>query len=503
MNPLGSDRETFVSGDLAALIVRHLRAPPSPTCLGFIDGAGATRSMGWAELGERATGFAQRCAELGASAGEVIAIAWHHGPEAISAWVGAVIGGFVPTFVPTNDPALAQSLGTRVRLTTGPDTLASWPALPLASDVVSADVALVQRTSGTTGQHRPVAIGQRRLLAQIWGLGRALELSSDDVIASCLPLHHDMGLVSTVLLPLVCGVSCVHLDPLVWRADSGALPRAIAASRATLTWLPPSALARLARHPGKKVADLSSLRQIVCGGEVVPARTLREFAARFLAWGVRPEIIGTGWGMAENVAAITHSPPGRAPTELRVAWSSFAPGCLVEVASDDDDTLTLVSSGVPIDGTQVAVRDDDGNEVVDGVLGALYVRGACQADEVRWHSTGDVGLIHDGEVFVCGRRDELLQADTRWIPPHEVELAAASIAGVRPGRVAAVVDGNGALVVLVESPDARAVDTQQIADAVEHHVRRRPRVVIVAPDSLPKSTSGKLGRRRCAALVGP
>lgn len=476
-DPFDCDRATFVAGDLAAVIRRHLAAPPSPWCLRVVEADG-TRTVTWPDIATLATELGARCAALGAVPGDVIAIGWRHGPEAIGAWAGAVLGGFVPTFVADADPSLSR-VGTNA----------------------GRSIAIVQRTSGTTGPHRTVAIDHRRVLAQIWGLAHALRLDTADIIASCLPLHHDMGLVSTVLLPLACGVPCVHVDPELWRADATVLLRAVAEVRATLTWLPPSALARLVRRAEQTSVDLSSLRQIVCGGEVVPDSTLREFAAGFAAAGVSPDVLGTGWGMAENVAAVTHSPPGRAPTRLRIAWSSFAPGGRIAMAGDIDDALTLVSVGPSIEGTRVAVRDDDGHDVDDGVLGVLHIGGDCHADPSGWHPTGDIGIVHGGEVFVCGRRDDLIHADGRWIPPHEAELVAGAMPGVRPGRVAAIAGAGGELVVLVEIGDATTLAADAIADAVEHRVRRRPRVVAVAPGSLPKSSSGKLARRRCAALV--
>ncbi len=483
--------------DLAAALHRHLAAPPPGACAWFVDEAGTTL-VDWAELGVRASGFAAACEGLGAVPGDVVAIAWRHGPLAAAAWAGAVLGGFVPTFVPGEDARIAERLGTAVRVTTGPGALASWPSAALRSPTAAPGVAIVQRTSGTTGTHRAVAIDHRRVLAQVAGLAAALQLSPADRIASCLPLHHDMGLVSAVLLPLCCGIPCVHVDPALWRSDAAALLRATTEHAATLTWLPPSALSRMVRRVNDRGLELSSLRQIVTGGEVVPDAALVEFAARFASVGLAPGVLGCGWGMAENVAAVTHTPPGRAPTRLRVAWSAFAPGQRV-IETTDRDALVLISTGAPIAGTEVVARDGDGRDVGERVIGELFVRGTCRDDVALWHATGDVGLVVDGEVYVCGRAAELLHVDGRWIPPHEAERAAAEIRGVRPGRVAAITDAAGGFTLLVEG--ANALDRDAIADAVQARTLRRPRVVIVAANSLPRSTSGKLGRSRCAALL--
>jgi acyl-CoA synthetase (AMP-forming)/AMP-acid ligase II len=417
-------------------------------------------------LRARADAITARCRGFGAQPGDVIAIGVRHGDDALAAWSGVVLGGFVPVFDAAAVDDVART-GERV----GPD------------------IALLQRTSGTTGAPQRLAIEHARVIAQVDGLAGALALRDGDVIASCLPLHHDMGLVSTVLLPLLCGVACVHVDPATWRADPASLLRAIEATRATLTWLPPAALDRLVRRCADAQVDLSSLRQIVCGGEVVADQTLRDFTATF---GLAEHVASAGWGMAENVAAVTHTPPGRIATRLRIARSSFAPGRPI-VRVETDDALVVVGVGPPIDGTEVRVGDHE-----QGVLGELHVRGTCRPDPTQWLATGDIGIVVDGDVFVCGRKDELLQLGDRWLPPHEVERAAATVTGVRPGRVAAITKG-GVLVVIVEGDDA--LDSNAIEAAVVSHTGHRPRVVITAPGSLPRTTSGKLGRRACASLL--
>jgi len=461
---------------------------------GLVDAQGE-RTVARDELAAAAWGFAVGCRDAGARPGDVVAIAWRHGVAPIAAWAGAVLGGFVPSFVPSDDPDLQQRLGTAVRLTVGPAT-AAWAGAAPGEVTAAPGIAIVQRTSGTTGVHRTILLSHARVLAQADALAAAIDLDvASDRIASCLPLHHDMGLVSTVLLPLLHGVPCVHVDPDLWRADASAWVRVLGHSGATLTWLPPAALGRMTRVSADG-ADLSRLRQVVCGGEVVTDGVLREFSAHFGSAGLVPEAVATGWGMAENVAAVTHSPRGRAPSRLRVRAASFAPGRAIEIVGDEeDDALVLVTAGTAIDGTEVVVRGIDGRECGDGVLGELFIRGTCQPDPGTWSATGDVGLTRGGEVFVCGRLAELLHVDGRWILPHEAEQAAARVAGVRAGRVAAIRDGGG-FVVLYESE--HAVDATRVADAVERSVHRRPRAVAVATESLPRNTAGKSCRSRCA-----
>lgn len=395
------------------------------------------------------------------------------GVDAFAGWIAAVLAGLVPTMV-------MGETGLRVR----------------AADEGDRAHALVQRTSGSTGAAKTIGVSPRAVLAQAWGLSHALDLQADDVIASCLPLHHDMGLVSTVLLPLLCGIPVVHVDPVWWRSEPAALLDAIARRGATRTWLPPAALARLVRSAAQWRGDLGSLREVVCGGDVLDPGTRDAFESSFAGHGLAAGVVHTGWGMAENVAAVTHAARCRAVGRLDVAWDSFAPGRVVEPCAVDAG-VALLSVGVPIVGTEVRVADTD----LEGMLGALEIRGDCLPDPNRWHATGDAGLLLGDEVYVCGRMADLVEIDGRWIPPHLIELAATRVAGVRAGRVAALRGGT----VVVEHPDASSDTTTieaAVIEAVADAVGRRVRVRLVPPDSLVRTSSGKLARVPTALALG-
>lgn len=410
---------------------------------------------------------------VGAQPGDRVEIATG-GVEAFAPWIAAVQAGLVPTMT-------VGAPGIRV----------------VATDDAGREhpVALVQRTSGSTDVPKTIVVSPRAVLAQAWGLSHALDLRDDDVIASCLPLHHDMGLVSTVLLPLLCGLSVVHVDPASWRADPRALLDAIAQHRATRTWLPPAALARLQRCATTWRGDLGSLREIVCGGDVLDPATRDAFESSFAVHGLAAGVVRSGWGMAENVAAVTHGRRGRALGRIDVAWDSFAPGH-VAVRCAIDAGVALLSVGEPIAGTEVRVA----GAASEGTLGVLEIRGDCLSDPTAWHATGDAGLLVDGEVYVCGRMADLVEMGGRWIPPHMIELAASRIPGVRAGRVAALRDRDGGCIVAIEHEGP--LDENAVAQAITAAVGRTPRVCVVPPDTLVRTTSGKLARGPTARALG-
>ena len=521
----GHDRERWLASDLRARLRKVLLADDGPV-LRFV-GSGGETTVGMAAFARDAAGFLAACRGLGLGAGDVVAIAYPTGARPLAAWAGAVLGGLVPLFAPPNDPRAALRGPAEGRGVAGPEALAdtirrrpllsTWaPAEPEFDDAAAYTgvPALLQRSSGTTGPHKPIAIDHRRALAQLWGLGRALELRRSDVIASFLPLHHDMGLVSTVLLPLCCGISLVRVEPRLWRADATPWVWSIARHKATLAWVPPAALARLVRRvaPADERA-MASLRQIVCGGEPLGAEVVDAFLGRFGA-ACKPEVIGAGYGAAENVAAITQTPVARGARRLTVARDRLAIGRKVATPAADEAALTLLSCGVPIEGTTVTVLDADDREVDDGVVGRLRLAGDCVAPGYLGDDhgaalvdggfdTGDIGLRDGGEIFVLGRADELIELGGKLVLPHEAEAALADHDDIEPGRCAAVWSERSGFAVLVELRPARlftsaeqlAAFVADVQDRVEARVGHRPSTVRVLPQgSLLKSSSGKTAR---------
>lgn len=502
----GATRAQWLAGDLRTRLLRTLALPR--WSMRFVDADG-THTLDAAALGRGAAGFVAAARALGLRDGDVVAIAIDDGAAALQAWVGATLAGWVPTFVPPEQPELARSGGTTVALWVGASTpapsLSRWDdaALALAQPSAPHATALLQRTGGTTGAQRLVAPTHTQVLAQLWGLGRALAITRDDRIASFLPLHHDMGLVSTVLLPLVCGIDCVRLSPALWRTHPASFLHAIADGGATLTWVPPAALGRLAARVQPEGLALGGLRQIVCGGEPVVADLFDAFTRRFAAAGLRANVLGAGWGAAENVAAITQSPIDAGARRLAIARDALVLHRPVRAAAAGEPAIVLVSCGPAIEGTSVCVVDDGGRPLPAACPGQLRVAGDCVGADP--FDSGDVGFVADGEVFVLGRRDELLAHAGRLLLPQELEAAAAGVAGVIPGRCEAVADDDGAAVLLLESDlpaAAAAALVAAVRDAVVARVGVAPAAVRVLPRGwLRKSSAGKHARARNRARL--
>ena len=188
-------------------------------------------------------------------------------------------------------------------------------------------MALVQYTSGSTGDPKGVVLTHANLLANIRAMGEAMDVTPSDVFVSWLPLYHDMGLIGAWLGSLYFAVPLVVMSPLAFLVRPETWLWAIHRHRATLSAAPNFAFELcLRRVEDTMIAglDLGSLRMIANGSEAVAPETVRRFAARFAAYGFRPEAMGPVYGLAENAVGLAFPPLGRPPIIDRIDRSELA-----------------------------------------------------------------------------------------------------------------------------------------------------------------------------------
>lgn len=393
------------------------------------------------------------------------------------------------------------------------------PAQPITGN----KIAFLQHSSGTTGLQKGVALSHRAVLNQIEAYSQAIRLTPEDVIVSWLPLYHDMGLIAGFVMPLVSGVPLVLMSPFKWVRDPKVLMHAIHRYRATLCWLPNFAYnhsARAIRPRDLEGIDLSSMRAFINCSEPVFHDSHQVFLQKFAPYGLRPETLATCYAMAENTFAVTQSPPGeaarldwvntRAQQEQRLALTAppEAPGATV-----------MVSCGAPIADTQVQVVDDHGQRLGERQVGEIILRSNCmlsgyyrrpeitrQAIRSGWYYTGDMGYLADGEVYITGRKKDLIIVGGKNIYPQDLEAIANLTPGLVPGRSVAfgLADkalGSENVVMVCEVENAAASDEEkhQIEMELRQRVVARSEVALsdvrlVGKRWLIKTSSGKISR---------
>jgi acyl-CoA synthetase (AMP-forming)/AMP-acid ligase II len=389
--------------------------------------------------------------------------------------------------------------------------------MPVAED----DLALVQFSSGTTVDPKPVALSHRAVVAQtvrlngFWPDGNGVVHSG----VSWLPLYHDMGLIGCVFPALERGASLTLIPPELFVARPAAWLRTISRYRATVSPAPNFAFGFCAdriRDEELEGVDLSSWRVALNGAEAVAASVLRKFQRRFAAWGFRPEALTPVYGLSEASLAVTFS-----RTDRTFASRCFDRQALAEKgeAVEDQRGLEIVSVGRPLPDFGLRVVDREHRELPERRVGRVMVSGPSLMDGYLerptatqrvfrdgWLDTGDLGFIADGELYLTGRAKDVLILRGRNHSPVEVEHAAETVAGLRAGCAAAasfMPEGADTelLIVMVEARNGVSLNRYSkiagnVSGAVLAATGLEPdRVEVLEPGVLPRTSSGKIRRR--------
>ena len=394
------------------------------------------------------------------------------------------------------------------------------------------DPALIQYTSGSTGQPKGVLLSHDNLLANIRALQRRFDITSRDVGVSWLPLYHDMGLIGAWLGPLYFGAPLALMSPIAFLARPIRWLQALDAYRGTLSPAPNFAYELCATRIADaelEGLDLSAVRVLLNGAEPVSPETLDRFVERFAPYGLDPGAVYPVYGLAECSLGLATPAPGNPVRVDRVRRAQFQASGRAEPASEDDPgALRFVSCGRALPGHELAVVGAHGDPAPERVQGRVRFRGrsatrgyyrndeATRAliDADGWLDSGDLGYFAGGDLFLTGRAKDLIIKAGRNFYPHEVEALAGGVAGVRTGCVAAfgVADaerGTEQFVVVAETrvtdEAARAAITQAVTREVGLALGVAPdRVVLAPPGSVAKTSSGKIrrGATRDAWLAG-
>lgn len=396
-------------------------------------------------------------------------------------------------------------------------------------------IALIQYTSGSTGDPKGVVLSHANLLANIRAMGGAMDASSADVFVSWLPLYHDMGLIGAWLGCLHYAAALYAMSPLSFLVRPESWLWAIHRFRATFSASPnfgfELCLGKI-DDANLEGLDLSSLRMVANGAEPVSVLTLRRFLARFGRYGFPPQAMAPVYGLAESSVGLAFPPLGRPPVIDRVDREKLRTHGLAEPAGPDDPRpLEIVACGQPLPNHEIRIIDETGRELGERCEGRLefrgpsttrgYFRNAAKTRELfhdGWLDSADRAYVAGGDVYITGRVKDIIIRAGRHLYPQEIEEAVADIPGIRKGGVAVfgVTDpasGTERVVVLAETreadPAARAA-LQARAHEVTTDIAGTPpdQIVLASPRTVPKTSSGKIRRSAAKALyeaghVGP
>jgi nonribosomal peptide synthetase protein BlmVI len=528
---------------LAGALRRHAEARPQAPAFRFLDRHGrATTELTWRDLTDEAGRIA---AQLQARdlTGRRVAIICPNPADFVLALSACLLAGVVAVPVPAvatrrsadRIRSIVASAEPAAILATGKTLAEAWIADLLADPrIVGADLdalsavppraldevtpdegeaALIQFTSGSTQTPRGIVLTHRNIVANCRAIADAYGLDAQSRGLSWLPLHHDMGLVGHVLTPMWVGGISAIMNPLHFLQSPLRWLERVGEQRATITSAPNFAFDLCTTALGQEkdpTLDLSSLQSAICGGEPVWPTTVERFITAFAPYGFNPAAFAPSYGLAEATLLVASGKRADGPR--------IYSGMVLDVAEADPQGLEmrLTSMGKPVAGMAIRIVGDDGRECAEGTIGEVEISGdsvgAIVGETAPASRTGDLGFLKEGELYVAGRRKELIILRGQNVYPSDIEAAALSAdPAVRPGGVAAIgveVEGTEALVVIIEVDSKRLSGADIVAlcrrvnDAVAAASGFTPkRTIAVAPGALPRTTSGKIQRGIAADMV--
>lgn len=519
---------TTAFNSLIEPVLKRVENDPQQLAVVLIEDDESEKRISIGQLHSAACTYARIFHESGIEPGDVVIIAAGHSQDILHAFWGTLYTGAVPSVFaykgpmsttasyierlknmvqnsgaravvtpPNLAPALQETLqpGTGCRmLNTGevtagekdPDILAHLR--PTSGE----KIAYLQYTSGTTGMQKGVKLSHRAIIHFVQTFAKSLHIKDNDVIVNWLPLYHDFGLFAGFISPLFFERPTVLISPFKWVRYPKILLQAVHNHRGTISFLPNSAhnhMVRFISTADIDGLDLGSLRVLINGAEPILLDSQETFLKRFAPRGFRESALCSGYGMAENTLGVTFSPVGeRTPVDWIDIKEMQVSGKAVPASAGAPGSKASVSSGVPLEGTEVAIVDEEGNHLPGRNLGEIIIRGPSLfsgyhnrpdltelAMKDGWYFSGDLGYLVGRHIYVCGRKKDLLIVGGHNIHPEDIEAAAAAAPGIfSPAVVSFGVPDKttGTEKVILVCGLERPLDDAGRVE-IEKHVRRR------------------------------
>ncbi|MFC1878325.1 AMP-binding protein [Chloroflexota bacterium] len=521
------------------------------------------QALTYRELLHQSAIYAQALEKAGVQAGEVVILILEHDQNLVSAFFGAILHGAIPAIMPfLTEKLLPDQYRASLRALfeiTAPAAVITYPqffeevrsasketcvrALLVTDEIgkqasppshlnfaqleglkrSADDIVLLQHSSGTTGLQKGVALTHQAVFNQIDSYTNALRLIEEDVIVSWLPLYHDMGLIAGFILPVLTGTPLILMSPFDWVRAPYRLMKAMSDYQGTLCWLPNFAYnfcALKVRDRDLEGVDLTSIRAIINCSEPMYAQSHAIFLQRFQTYGLRREALATCYAMAENVFAVTQAGIEQPVRIDYIDHKAFTDEQIARPVSEkNSQAMQMLSAGPSIKGTRLRIIDAQGKDLPERTIGEIALSSNCMLAEYYkrpnltekafldgWYLTGDQGYLADGELYVTGRKKDLIIVGGKNIYPQDLEQLAGEVNGVHPGRVVAFGVYNERIgtedVVIIAEASLKTADGQQkesIAAYIRQKVTRGSDIAlryvhIVERDWLTKTSSGKIAR---------
>ena len=540
------------------LLKSHYEKTPDKVSVTILHGGQPDRPVTYRELIHGASGYVKTYTKASIQPGEVVLLILQHGIDLLYAYYGAVLYGAIPSIMPfltekllperyradlaalvsvTQPTAIVTyrdfESEVRAALRPGKDSVKTvivsdqvedscQPDFPSFGGLLRKpeDIVLLQHSSGTTGLQKGVALSHQAVINQLTDYGKAILLSDSDIFVSWPPLYHDMGLIACWLMPILLGYPLVIMSPFEWIRAPYRLLQAVSRYKGTLSWLPNFAYnfcAQKIRDRDLEGVDLSSWRAVSNCSEPMRWASHQAFYERFRTLGLRYEALTTCYAMAENVFAVTQGGIEGPVVFEDVDRESLQVEKVARPAVPENPVTRMLGAGKAIPNTSVSILDGKGHALPDRHVGEVALISNCmlsgyyhrpdateKAFVNGWYLTGDFGYLVEGELYITGRKKDLIIVGGKNIYPQDLELLAYEVPGVHAGRASAFgvfndSSGTEDVVLVAEVDTVVPAERQKISDGIRAAVTRGSAVAlryvhIVGKHWLVKTSSGKTAR---------
>jgi len=393
------------------------------------------------------------------------------------------------------------------------------------------DIAFIQFSSGSTGNPKGVVLRQKHVLANLRQITNSIhdEQRGNNVI-TWLPVHHDMGLIGGILVPFVNQYDVYVMTPYEFAVNPTKWLKTISKYKGNIVVAPNSGYhmaTKRVRSKAKAKIDLSNVRIALCGAEPINYKTLENFYHTFKECGFKREAFVPCYGMAENTLAISFHRNHIAFKVDSISKSDMLENNKANPLTQGEEKLHFVSCGKPLEDIEILILDDNNNKLDERSIGNIYIKspsttdGYYMRDDINkdlfidgFLRTGDLGYIVDGELYITGRKKDLIIVNGLNINAEELESYATSIKEVRAGRLAAFArkdsntDSEKVHIVIETRKDFKYFkngERRKLRNKISKEISsfipvKEDQITIVAPGTIQKTTSGKVQRSKMRDL---
>ena len=446
-----------------------------------------------------------------------------------------------------------QEFANRVKgqLITHPGIALKLNALPwIATDKVDLDLvsqwqkpdidgntlAFLQFTSGSTGDPKGVMVTHGNVLHNSEVIYQSFGHHDQTKILMWLPMFHDMGLIGGVMQPLYAGLPAILMSPIALAQKPFLWLQALSKYKITTSGGPNFAydlLCQKVSDEQRASLDLSHWEVAFTGAEPVRAQTLAKFAELYQPCGFKPEAFYPCYGMAEATLFITGGKATEYPRIIHLDKTALTRDDVVNVSADHENAKAVVSCGYTWLGDEIIIVDPETKQQCpDDRVGEIWTTGSGMGigywqrkeqtestfqatltdnSQTAYLRTGDLGFIHDGELYITGRiKDMMILWGRNHYPQHIEETVEICHPALRPNHGAAFsveVNGEEQLVIAheINRTDLRQLNAEEVIGAIrlavgEQNLANVFAVALLKTGSIPKTSSGKIQRRACQSM---